>query len=71
MIFIKILGSRYFWLLIAGLSLLLLLTKGGISKLTKIIKILREALLKILDLIFALFNLKIERLQNFQEATEI
>ena len=71
MIFIKLLRSRYFWLLIAGLSLLLLLTKGGFSKLIKFYKILGEALLKILDIIFAVFNLKLERLTNFQEATEI
>lgn len=70
MILIKIFGSRYFWLLIAGSSLLLLLTKDGFSKLTKIIKILGDALLKILDLIFALFNLKIERLTYFEEASE-
>ena len=71
MIFIKILGSKYFWLLIAGLSLFLLFTKGGISKLTKIMEILGKAFLKILDLVFALFNYKIERFTNFEEASEL
>jgi len=71
MIFIKIFGSKYFWLLIAGLSLFLLLTKGGFSKLTKFYKILGEALLKILDVIFASFNFKIQKVMNFQEASEL
>jgi len=70
MIFIKILSSKYFWFLIAGLSLLLLLTRGGFSKLTKFYKILGEALLKILDIIFAGFNLKLERFTNFEETSE-
>ena len=71
MIFIKLFGSKYFWLLIAGLSLFLLITKGGFSKLTKIMEILGKALLKILDMIFALFNFKLEKLTNFEEASEV
>lgn len=67
----KILRSVYFWLAIGGLGLLLLLRKGAASKALKIFKILGSLLLKLLDLIFALFNLKLERLNYFEEASEL
>lgn len=68
--FIKILGSRYFWFLIAGLIVLVLLTKDSFSKLTRLIKLLGILFQKLLDLFFALFNLKLERVMNFEEASE-
>jgi len=71
MIFIKILRSRYFWFLIAGLTVLLLFTKDGFSKLIKVIKLLGTLFQKTLDLTFGLFNLKFNRITNFQETTEI
>jgi len=67
----RILRSVYFWLVIAGLGLLLLLSKGGASKLAKIVKILATLFVRLLDLFFALFNLKIERVKNFVEASEM
>lgn len=67
----KILRSVYFWIALGGLAILLLLTKGGFSKLIKILKLLGTALLKILDIIFALFNLKLERVMNFEEIKEV
>jgi len=68
---LKILRSFCFWLVIGSLALLIWLTKGRISKLIAIFKVLGSLILRLLDLIFAVFNLKIERLQNFQEAVEI
>jgi len=67
----KILGSAYFWLAIAGLGLLFLLRKKTASKALKIIKLLGSLLLKLLDLFFALFNLKLERLGFFEESKEV
>jgi len=71
MFFNRLLKSFYFWIVVGILGLFILITKGKPSKLIAIFKVLGNFILKLLDLIFALFNLKIERLQNFQEATEI
>jgi len=67
---LKILKSFYFWLAIGGLGLLFLLKKGAASKALKILKILGSLFMQLLDLIFALFNLKIERLTYFEEPSE-
>lgn len=67
----KILGSVYFWLAIGGLGLLLLLRKGAASKALKIIKILGSLLLKLLDLVFAVFNLRFTKIMNFEEIKEV
>lgn len=67
----KILRSVYFWLAIGGLGLLLLLRKGAATKALKLIKLLGSLFLKLLDLIFAVFNLKLERVMNFEERKEV
>lgn len=67
----KVLGSAYLWLALGGLGLLLLLRKGAASKALKIIKILGSLLMKLVDLFFALFNLKLERLTYFSEIDEV
>ena len=67
----RMIKSVYFWLIITGLGLLLLTRKGAASKALKIIKILGSLFLKLLDLIFALFNLKLERVMNFEKTSEI
>ena len=66
----KILGSVYFWLAIGGLGLLLFTRKGVASKALKIIKLLGSLFLKLLDMIFAVFNLKLERIMYFDETKE-
>lgn len=71
MIVNRILRSIYFWLAIGALGLLLLLRKGAASKALKIIKILGSLLMKLVDLFFALFNLKLERLTYFGEIDEV
>lgn len=65
-----ILKSIYFWLAIGIFALLIWLTKGSLSKITELFKLLGTLFMKLLDLIFALFNLKIERVVNFEEASE-
>jgi len=65
------LRSLYFWLAIGILGLLVWFTKGKPSKLIEIFKLLGSLFMKLLDLIFAVFNLKIERLTNFEETSEI
>lgn len=66
----EILKSIYFWVVIGILGLLIWLTKGRPSKLIAIFKVLGDLLLKLLDLIFAVFNLKIERLEYFENTSE-
>lgn len=66
----KILKSIYFWIVVGILGFIIWLTKGRLSKLIAIFKVLGSLVLKLLDLIFAVFNLKLERLTNFEEASE-
>ena len=68
---LKILKSFYFWAAIGSPALLVWLTKGRPSKLIAISKVLGRLILKLLDLIFAVFKLKVERLTNFEETSEI
>lgn len=67
----RILRSVYFWIVIAGLGLLIFTRKGATSKALKIISLLRTLFMKLLDLIFAVFNLKLERLTYFEDAKEV
>lgn len=66
----KLFRSFYFWATIGGLALLVWFTKGRASKLIAIFKVLGSLILRLLDLVFAVFNLKIERLTYFDEASE-
>jgi len=63
----KILSSVYFWLAIGILGLLVWITKGKPSKLIEIFKLLGTLFQKLLDLVFAVFNLKIQRIGLFEE----
>lgn len=71
MIVNRILRSVYFWIVIVGLGLLFLLRKGAASKALKITKLLGTLLIKLVDLIFALFNFKIQKVMNFEESKEV
>lgn len=66
----KILKSIYFWLAIGGLGLLLLLRKGAASKALKILKLLGSLFLRLLDMIFAVFNYRLEKLTYFEEPSK-
>ena len=70
-IILKLFRSFYFWASIGSLALLIWLTKGQPSKLIKIANVLGTLFMRLLDLFFALFNLKIERLTYFEEISEI
>jgi len=64
---LRILNSLYLWLAISGLIFLLWISRGDFSKLIKVFKILGSLFMKLLDLFFSLFNLKIERVKNFYD----
>lgn len=66
-----ILRSFYFWAAIAGLGLFFFTKKGAASKALKITKLLGTLFMKLLDLAFAVFNLKIERVGFFEESKEV
>lgn len=66
-----ILRSVYFWAALGILTLIIWLIKGQPLKLIKIAKVLGALFMRLLDLFFALFNLKIERLTYFEEPSEI
>lgn len=59
-----ILKSIYFWLVIGILGLLIWTTKGSLSKITEILKVLGKLLLNILDLIFCVLNMQIKEAYN-------